>query len=134
MAINMLLCLLHRVMKTPLSSSLSQVSALNIFIDNASIAVVDSELINTIPDAECYLLCKTAITGDELIGEIASNPAENYYLATHTTEPTTITSPYGQELIAKLTKKKRLSSNFSLLPAHRHRFNPGSKPLGTIRS
>ena len=27
----------------------------NIFIDNASIAVVDSELINTIPDAECYL-------------------------------------------------------------------------------
>ena len=55
----------------------------NIFIDNASIAVVDSELINTIPDAECYLLCKTEITGDDLIGEIASNPAENYYLYTY---------------------------------------------------
>ena len=55
----------------------------NIFIDNASIAVVDSELINTIPDAECYLLCKTPITDDELIGEIASNPGENYYLYTY---------------------------------------------------
>ena len=49
----------------------------------SSIAVVDSELINTIPDAECYLLCKTEITGDDLIGEIASNPDENYYLYTY---------------------------------------------------
>ena len=55
----------------------------NIFIDNASIAVIDSETINSIPDAKCYLLCKTAITGDDLIGEITSNPGENYYLYTY---------------------------------------------------
>ena len=50
----------------------------NIFIDNASIAVIDSETINTIPEANCYLLCKTEITGDDLITELASNAGENY--------------------------------------------------------
>ena len=77
----------------------------NIFIDNASIAVVDSELINTIPDAECYLLCKTPITDDDLIGEIASNPGENYYLYTYDGLYDD-NFPYGQELIAKLTKEE----------------------------
>ena len=52
----------------------------NIFIDNASLAIIDNEVINSIPDANCYLLCKTPITGDELITEITSNAGENYYL------------------------------------------------------
>ena len=77
----------------------------NIFIDNASIAVVDSELIDTIPDANCYLLCKTEITGDDLIGEIASNPAENYYLYTYGGVYDD-NFPYGDELIVKLTKEE----------------------------
>ena len=77
----------------------------NIFIDNASIAVIDTETINSIPDAECYLLCKAEITGDNLIGEIASNAGENYYLYTYDGAYDE-NFPYGQELIAKLTKEE----------------------------
>ena len=77
----------------------------NIFIDNASLAVIDNETINTIPDAECYLLCKTAITGDELITEIASNASENYYLYAYDGEYDE-NFPYGAELIVKLTKEE----------------------------
>ena len=77
----------------------------NIFVDNASIAVIDSETINSIPDAECYLLCKTAITDDDLIGEIASNPGENYFLYTYDGAYDD-NFPYGDELIVKLTKEE----------------------------
>ena len=77
----------------------------NIFIDNASIAVVDAETINTIPDAECYLLCKTAITGDDLITEITKNASENYYLYAYDGQYDE-NFPYGAELIVKLTKEE----------------------------
>ena len=77
----------------------------NIFIDNAGIAVIDNEVINTIPDAECYLLCQTAITGDDLITEIASNAGENYYLYAYDGLYDD-SFPYGAELIVKLTKEE----------------------------
>ena len=77
----------------------------NIFIDNAAIAVIDSETINTIPDAECYLLCKTAITGDNLITEIAKNVGENYYLYAYGGAYDE-NFPYGTQLIVKLTKEE----------------------------
>ena len=44
----------------------------NIFIDNASLAIIDNEIIDSIPDAECYLLCSQVIV-DDLITEIAKN-------------------------------------------------------------
>ena len=77
----------------------------NIFIDNASIAIIDTETINSIPDANCYLLCKTAITGDPLITEITSNPGENYYLYAYDGLYDE-NFPYGSELIVKLTKEE----------------------------
>ena len=77
----------------------------NIFIDNASIAVIDSETIETIPDANCYLLCKTPITGDSLISEIVSNASENYYLYAYNGVYDD-TFPYGDELIVKMTKEE----------------------------
>lgn len=77
----------------------------NIFIDNAAIAVIDTETINTIPVAECYLLCKTAITGDTLITEIASNAGENYYLYAYDGAYDE-NFPYGTELIVKLTREE----------------------------
>ena len=77
----------------------------NIFIDNATIAVIDSETIETIPEAKCYLLCKTAITGDELISELASNAGENYYLYAYDGEYDE-NFPYGDELIVKLTREE----------------------------
>ena len=77
----------------------------NIFIDNASIAIIDTEVLETIPDAECYLLCKTAITGDELITEITKNAGENYYLYAYDGSYDE-NFPYGTELIVKLTKEE----------------------------
>ena len=77
----------------------------NIFVDNASIAVIDSETINSIPEANCYLLCKTAITGDELIAEIAKNAGENYYLYAYDGVYDE-NFPYGAELIVKLTREE----------------------------
>ena len=77
----------------------------NIFIDNASIAVIDSETLNTIPDANCYLLCKTAITGDALITELAKNVGENYYLYAYDGAYDE-NFPYGSQLIVKLTKEE----------------------------
>jgi len=79
--------------------------SVNIIVDNASIAIIDTELIDSIPDAECYLLCKTEITGDDLIGELASNPGENYYLYTYDGQYDE-NFPYGAELIVKLTKEE----------------------------
>ena len=76
----------------------------NIFIDNASIAVIDTETINSIPDAECYLLCKQSIS-DELATEIASNPGENYFLYAYDGVYDD-SFPYGDELIVKLTKEE----------------------------
>ena len=77
----------------------------NIFVDNASIAVIDTETINSVPDAECYLLCKTAITGDDLITEITSNAGENYYLYAYDGAYDE-NFPYGTQLIVKLTKEE----------------------------
>ena len=76
----------------------------NVFVNNASIAVIDTETINNIPDAVCYL-CKTAITGDELITEIAKNEGENYYLYAYDGAYDE-NFPYGEELIVKLTKEE----------------------------
>ena len=76
----------------------------NIFVDNASIAVIDTETINSIPDAKCYLLNKAAIT-DPLATLIASNPGENYYLYAYDGEYDE-NFPYGAELIVKLTKEE----------------------------
>ena len=77
----------------------------NIFIDDASIAVIDSDTINNIPVASCYLLCKTEITGDELITEITKNAGENYYLyAYNGTYDENF--PYGAELIVKMTREE----------------------------
>ena len=77
----------------------------NIFIDNASIAVIDNETIETIPEAECYLLCKTPITGDDLITELTSNAGENYYLYAYDGAYDE-NFPYGEELIVKLTREE----------------------------
>ena len=77
----------------------------NIFIDNASLAIIDNEVINSIPDANCYLLCKTPITGDELITEIVSNAGENYYLYAYNGVYDD-NFPYGAELIVKMTKEE----------------------------
>ena len=77
----------------------------NIFVDNASIAVIDSETINSIPDAECYILCSSEITGDEDVVEIVKNAGENYYLYTYD-RAYDDTFPYGSELIVKLTKEE----------------------------
>lgn len=77
----------------------------NIIVDNGNIAVVDSEIINSIPDAKNYLLCKTAITGDELITELAKNEGENYYLYAYDGAYDE-NFPYGEELIVKLTKEE----------------------------
>ena len=77
----------------------------NIFIDNATIAVIDTETINSIPEAACYLLCKTPITGDELITELTSNAGENYYLYAYDGAYDE-NFPYGDELIVKLTREE----------------------------
>ena len=77
----------------------------NIFIDNASIAVIDTETINSIPDAQCYILTKSAITGDADVVEIAKNASENYYLYTYD-RPYDENFEYGAELIVKLTKEE----------------------------
>ena len=77
----------------------------NIFVDNASIAVIDTETINSIPDAECYILCSSEITGDQDVVEIAKNAGENYYLYTYD-RAYDDTFPYGSELIVKLTKEE----------------------------
>ena len=77
----------------------------NIFVDNASIAIIDTETVESIPDAKCYLLCKTAITGDPLITEIAKNAGENYYLYAYDGLYDE-NFPYGTELIVKLTKEE----------------------------
>ena len=76
----------------------------NIFVDNASIAVIDSETINTIPEANCYLLNKDPIT-DDLATLITSNASENYYLYAYDGVYDE-NFPYGDELIAKLTREE----------------------------
>ena len=90
----------------------------NIFVDNATLAIIDNEIIETIPDAECYLLCKQSIS-DELATEITSNSGENYFLYAY--DGTYDDSfPYGEELIVKLTKEE--AAICSLSPY----FNPAS--------
>ncbi|MDA7436420.1 hypothetical protein N8654_01920 [Synechococcus sp. AH-601-B19] len=76
----------------------------NIFVDNASIAVIDTETINSILDANCYLLNKSPIT-DDLATLITSNAGENYYLYAYDGEYDE-NFPYGAELIVKLTKEE----------------------------
>lgn len=77
----------------------------NIFIDDASIAIIDTETINSIPVANCYLLCKTEITGDSLITEITKNAGENYYLYAYNGNYDE-NFPYGAELIVKMTREE----------------------------
>ena len=78
---------------------------IELFIENAGIGLIDKETLNSIPDAECYLLCKTEITGDKLITEIAKNVGENYYLYAYDGVYDE-NFPYGAELIVKLTKEE----------------------------
>ena len=51
------------------------------------------------------MLCKTAIAGDDLITELASNPGENYYLYAYDGVYDD-NFPYGEELIVKLTREE----------------------------
>ena len=76
----------------------------NIFIDNANIAVIDNEIIDTIPEAQCYLLNKAPIT-DDLATLLVSNPGENYYLYAYDGAYDE-NFPYGAELIVKLTREE----------------------------
>ena len=76
----------------------------NIFIDNASLAIIDNEILETIPEANCYLLNKAAIT-DEQATLLASNPGENYYLYAYEGEYDE-NFPYAAELIVKLTREE----------------------------
>ena len=77
----------------------------NIFIDNASIAVIDTDTINSIPEAQCYILTSSAITGDDKVVEIVKNASENYYLYTYD-KPYDENFEYASQLIAKLTKEE----------------------------
>ena len=76
----------------------------NIFVDNATIAVIDSETIDSIPDANCYLLNNAPITSDQAT-LITSNAGENYYLYAYD-DAYDETFPFGAELIVKLTKEE----------------------------
>ena len=76
----------------------------NIFVDNATIAVIDSETIDSIPDANCYLLNKAPITSDQAT-LITSNAGENYYLYAYD-DVYDETFPFAAELIVKLTKEE----------------------------
>ena len=76
----------------------------NIFVDNAAIAVIDTETINSIPDAKCYLLNNAPIT-DALATLITSNAGENYYLYAYDGDYDE-NFPYGAELIVKMTKEE----------------------------
>ena len=76
-----------------------------LFIENAGIGLIDKETLNSIPDANVYLLCHTPITDDPSIQEITSNPGENYYLYGYDGELDE-DFPYGAELIVKMNKEE----------------------------
>jgi len=76
-----------------------------LFIENAGIGLIDKETLNSIPDANVYLLCHTPITDDPSIQEITSNPGENYYLYGYDGEVDE-DFPYGAELIVKMNKEE----------------------------
>ena len=78
---------------------------IELFIENAGIGLIDKETLNSIPDANIYLLCKAPITDDPLIQEITSNPGENYYLYGYDGEVDEY-FPYGAELIVKMNKEE----------------------------
>ena len=77
--------------------------SVKIIVENAGIAIIDTEILESIPDAKSYLLCKTPITGDPLITEIAKNAGENYYLYAYNAAVDE-NFPYGAELIVNMTK------------------------------
>ena len=76
-----------------------------LFIENAGIGLIDKETLNSIPDANVYLLCRAPITDDSSIQEITSNPGENYYLYGYDGEVDE-DFPYGAELIVKMNKEE----------------------------
>ena len=78
---------------------------IELFIENAGIGLIDKETLNSIPDANIYLLCSTPIADDPLIEEITSNPGENYYLYGYDGEVDE-DFPYGAELIVKMNKEE----------------------------
>ena len=78
---------------------------IELFIENAGIGLIDMETLNSIPDANVYLLCKAPIADDPLIQEITSNPGENYYLYGYDGEVDE-NFPYGAELIVKMNKEE----------------------------
>ena len=78
---------------------------IELFIENAGIGLIDKETLNSIPDANVYLLCRAPITDDPLIEEITSNPGENYYLYGYEGEVDE-DFPYGAELIVKMNKEE----------------------------
>ena len=84
-----------------------------LFIENAGIGLIDKETLNSIPDANVYLLCRAPITDDPSIQEITSNPGDNDYRYGDDGEVDE-DFPYGAELIVKMNKED--AANCSLSP------------------